>query len=247
MLGWVKTMSDGFVEGRNVVSLEGAGGEAMRFPVLQDVENYWDSLRGDRQVPKRAELDPRRIQSALSTSFILERLAPGIARFRLAGSHLNELMGMEVRGMPLTCFFLPESRKRVSNSLEQVFDAPAKAWLTLAGDRGIGKPPLDACLLLLPLRGDTGDINRALGCLSTMGPLGRAPRRFDIRSTAVTPILSDGSLQVPETIPNEWPARKETARFEPLGLAEPMRGFRPSPHRPPRTERPHLYLVKTED
>ena len=123
-------MNDGFVDGRNVVSLLDAGGEAMRFPVLQNVESYWESLRKGRPVPDRSEIDPRRIQTALSTSFILERLAPGVARFRLAGSHLNDLMGMEVRGMPLTSFFLPEARRRASASLEQVFDTPAKAWLT---------------------------------------------------------------------------------------------------------------------
>lgn len=226
----------------------------MRFPTLQNVESYWDSLRGTRQVPDRAEFDPRRIQSALGSSFILERLAPGIARFRLAGSHLNELMGMEVRGMPLTSFFLPESRKRVSSTLEQVFDTPAKAWLSLAGDRGIGKPPLDACLLLLPLRADNGEITRALGCLGTLGPIGRTPRRFDVRSTAITPIQSDGSITVPETAPDRWPEKSRApvpTANEPLkevsGFAEPLRGFRPSPHRPPRTDKPRLYLVKTDE
>lgn len=240
-------MSDDFVEGRNVVALEDAGGETMRFPILQNVETYWEDLRGDRSVPDRGDLDPRRIQMALAHAFILERLAPGIARFRLAGSHLNDLMGMEVRGMPLTSFFLPDARKRAGKTLEHVFDGPAKAWLTLAGDRGIGKPPLDACLLLLPLRADSGEVSRALGCLATLGPIGRAPRRFDIRSTAVTPILSDGSFRVPETAPDEWPEHPPRRIKEVSGLAEPIRGFRPSPHRPPRTDRPQLYLVKSDD
>ncbi|RYH12053.1 PAS domain-containing protein [Tropicimonas sp. IMCC6043] len=239
-------MSDEFVDSRKVVSLRDAGGATMRFPILQTVESYWDSLRGGRPMPDRAELDPRRIQTALAHAFILERLAPGVARFRLAGSHLNDLMGMEVRGMPLTSFFLPDARKRVSQSLVHVFDEPAKAWLTLSGDRGIGKPPLDACLLILPLRADSGEVSRALGCLATLGPVGRAPRRFDIRSTAVTPILPDGSLQVPETAPDEWPERPAGVFREVTGLAEPAHGYRPSPHRPPRTDRPQLYLVKSD-
>lgn len=240
-------MRDDFFEGRNVVPLMDAGGDGMRFPVLQNVESYWDSLRGERPVPDRSELDPRRIQPALSCAFILERLAPGVARFRLAGTHLNDLMGMEVRGMPLTSFFLPESRRRVSAALEQVFDHPAKAWITLAGDRGIGKPPLDACLLLLPLRSDAGDVTRALGCLSTLGPVGRTPRRFDVRSTVVSPILGDGSVQVPDRVPEAWPESREVTLQDVSGFAEPLRSFRPSPHRPERTDRPHLYLVKSDD
>ena len=219
----------------------------MRFPFLQHVENYWEDLRGARQVPKRAELDPRCIQTALPTSFILEQVAPGVARFRVAGTHLRDLMGMEVRGMPLTSFFLPDSRERVANALEEVFDHPAKAWLTLSGDRGIGKPALDACLLLLPLESDKGKTDRALGCLATLGQIGRAPRHFDIRSKVVTPILADGTVKIPEITPSEWPLSSRSCGSEPLELAEPMRGYRPSPHRPPRTDNPHLYLVKTDD
>ncbi len=222
----------------------------MRFPVLQNVEAYWDRLRGDRLVPDRADLDPRQIQHALASAFILERLAPGIARFRLAGSHLNELMGMEVRGMPLTSFFLPESRKRVGAALEQSFRKPAKVWMALAGDRGIGKPPLDAGLLLLPLRSDSGEISRVLGCLATLGPVGRAPRRFDVRSTSVTPILGLGNTEADDTLDADWPTSPlppRPALQDVSGFAEPVRDFRPSPHRPDRTEKPHLRLVKSDD
>ena len=55
-------------------------------------------------MPRRAEIDPRGIENALEYAFILERIAPGMARIRLAGIHLSDLMGMEVRGMPLTSF-----------------------------------------------------------------------------------------------------------------------------------------------
>ncbi|MDV7141704.1 PAS domain-containing protein [Tropicimonas sp. TH_r6] len=225
----------------------------MRFPLLQNVEEYWDRLRGDRLVPDRADLDPRRIQHALASAFILERLAPGIARFRLAGTHLNELMGMEVRGMPLTSFFLPESRKRVGTALEQSFRQPAKVRLALAGDRGIGKPPLDAGLLLLPLRSDGGEISRVLGCLATLGPIGRTPRRFDVRSTSVTPILGLEELDSDDRLDADWTARTVAdAPDHPVlqdvsGFAEPVRDFRPSPHRPERTETPHLRVVTDDD
>ena len=77
------------------------------YAAIAQVEAYWEALRGTRIVPKRSEIDPRGIEGALENAFIVERVAPGIARLRIAGSHLNDLMGMEVRGMPLTALFNP--------------------------------------------------------------------------------------------------------------------------------------------
>ena len=101
------------------------------FSPLAQVEAYWEALRGTRLMPSRAEIDPRGIEQALEYSFIVERIAPGIARMRIAGSHLSDLMGMEVRGMPLTSFITPGSRRQVSDTLEEVFETPA-AWATSA-------------------------------------------------------------------------------------------------------------------
>ena len=56
-------------------------------------------------MPLRSEIDPRGLKGALEYCFVLERIAPGLARLRVAGSHLGDLMGMEVRGMPITAFY----------------------------------------------------------------------------------------------------------------------------------------------
>ena len=133
--------------GNTVVALNGAR-PAMRFPVLAEVRAYWEALRNDRPVPKRSEIDPRGIERALENTFLLERIAPGMARFRLAGMHLNDLMGMEVRGMPLTSFFTPAGREQVTLILETVFAGPGIVELSLLGERGIGKPVLEAKLLI---------------------------------------------------------------------------------------------------
>jgi hypothetical protein len=222
----------------------------MRFPVLHTLETYWSEIRGTRLVPARADVDPRRIEDALEYAFILERIAPGMARFRLAGMHLNDLMGMEVRGMPLTAFFAPEGRKAVSAALEQVFETPSIARLALAGERGVGRPPLDGRLLLLPLQSDFGDVSRALGCLATIGPTGRAPRRFSVTGTEVEPLLTDGAPR--ERRSTGWTPPRRPAEDAPgaTGPSDAVRGFRmpEAAPRPPRAEgRPHLYLVKSDE
>ena len=182
-----------YVSGSNVVPLMPRRNEII-FPALRDVEAYWNGLRNGRPVPARTDIDPRGMQSSLEFAFILERIAPGVARFRLAGMHLTDLMGMEVRGMPLTAMFVPESRAKISAAIEAVCDTPQITTLTLKGERGIGRGSLDAQLLLCPLKSDLGDVNRILGCLQSKGDIGRQPRRFESVETVSRPLLS-GDVQ----------------------------------------------------
>ncbi len=80
----------------------GGGEDVSRFAMLAEVRAYWEGLRVAGDLPRRDQIDPRGIAGALENTFLLERVAPGIARFRLAGMQLHDLMGMDVRGMPLS-------------------------------------------------------------------------------------------------------------------------------------------------
>lgn len=147
---------------------------------IRQAEAYWTALRNGSDIPFRSQIDPRGLEQILEYAFILERIAPGIARFRLAGQHLSRLAGMEVRGMPLTSFFSPVSRDQVSATLEHVFDTPAVAELTLAGERQSLRGACDARMILLPLKSDMGDCSRILGIMIADGDFGRQPRRFEV-------------------------------------------------------------------
>ena len=180
-----------------------------RYPPVSEVEAYWDALRGPSLVPFRSEIDPRGIERSLEYAFIAERIAPGMARFRLAGHHLSDLMGMDVRGMPVTSFFTPAGRTRVKSVLEEVFEGPAKATLTLNSETGIGKPAIEARLLLLPLKSDLGDISRALGCLVAHGSIGRTPRRFDVAQ------IQRSAIGTPETAITRFDNESSEPQSEP--------------------------------
>ena len=82
-------------------------------------------MREEDTIPPRSAINPRGIEDALEYAFILDSVAPGVARFRLAGSHLTDLMGMEVRGMPITAMFVPAARKELSTLLAEVCAPPA--------------------------------------------------------------------------------------------------------------------------
>jgi len=158
-----------------------------------EVESYWQTLCDGRLMPRRAELDPRGIVGALDRTFLLERVAPGVARFRLAGNHLADLMGMEVRGMPLSCFFAPAAREGIRDALEAVFSEPARIDLWLAGPGRMARGAMSARMLLLPLRDERGQVTRALGCLSSSTPMGRAPNRFTITSDVRRTLIGYGN------------------------------------------------------
>lgn len=165
--------------------------------VLREIREYWDGIRKGRAIPARSDVDPRGIARALDHAFILERIAPGAGRLRLAGRHLIDLMGMEVRGMPVCAFLNTSSRGRFSDVLESVFKAPQIAHLTLHGRPDYARPELQGQMLLLPLRSDLGDVTRALGCLVVDGDTGVAPRRFDLVSDAIMPIIEGGTTLAP--------------------------------------------------
>src|SRR6056297_3156721 len=123
---------------------------------------HWQACRRGGDVPVRADIDPRGIEPLISSAFIAERIAPGVVRLRVAGAHLSDLMGMEVRGMPLTTFIDPADRDAFAMRLVELVDDPAVLRFALRSRRGIGRPALSGTLMLLPLRSDLGDISRTL-------------------------------------------------------------------------------------
>lgn len=164
---------------------------------LREVRAYWEALRHNEGIPARDAIDPRGIAGALAQVFMIERIAPRLARFRLVGSQISELVGCDMRGMPFTALFDPVGRDRSGQMLESLFSGPAILHVNMEAERGIGRPAMSAHLLLLPLMSHSGNVDLALGCLTLDGPMGRAPRRFAI-ARSQTEALGSSMPQTPE-------------------------------------------------
>lgn len=216
------------------------------YAAIAQVEAYWEAIRGARLLPKRSDIDPRGIEQALENAFILERIAPGIARLRIAGSHLNDVMGMEVRGMPLTAFFTPASRANVSDLLEVVFQTPAIGTLSISSPDGPDRSRLDGRMILLPLKSDLGDVSRVLGCFVARGEIGLPPRRFEVLSKEVLEIaVGMPPVPAPVTKPEtNLPAPTTPSAKSASGMAEDQAAFEP---RDAKRRPPYLRLVKSDD
>ena len=219
-----------------------------RMPPLQftRLRGYWEALRDGDALPTRAALDPRGFADLLECTLLMERIAPGMARIRLAGMGLCDLMGMDLRGMPISALILPDSRDRLRTELEHVFAGPRIGTFALEAARGIGRPALSAQLLLLPLAGHDGTIDRALGCLVTEGKVGRVPRRFAVAQSDLAEV--PGYLAPAELTERPAPRRAaDTPEFTGLSLPRaPQPGFAAPkiPFDPAPKPRANLRLIK---
>lgn len=151
---------------------------------LAALRRHWEALRPSGGLPCRGQIDPRALDGALTQSFLLQRIAPGLARFRIAGLALHDLTGMDLRGMPLSCLFDSASRTRLQPLLEQLFAGPALLTLDLALPQGLGRGERAARMILLPLADAQGQATLALGALSCAEGRSRLPATFSLRGAA---------------------------------------------------------------
>ena len=170
----------------NVISLDRFRDPFADSP-LRRVENYWSSLRNGASIPGREQINPRDLAEILPNIFILEYRAPDIARFRVAGSLITQLAGLEVRGMPMSAFMRPSARIVLSNAIETCLTEPAVIEAALHA-RSL-QPGLDASgsMILLPLQCDKGQVSRVLGAVEMHGPMHSDAYRLDMTTFVTRP------------------------------------------------------------
>lgn len=140
--------------------------------VLARVWAHWAYLRDQAGcVPTRADLDPARLGAALSHVFVAEILTPRVARMRLCGHRVEELLGMDLRGMPVSALFSGAAREAVMEATAQV-QRGARVMLALEREAGLFQRGAKGRLALLPLTDGSGQITHLLGVIETEG----APR-----------------------------------------------------------------------
>lgn len=126
------------------------------------LSTYWESLRAGQLVPFRSQVDPRQMRCDVGSLFIIEALPDGAQRFRLAGSRIVDMFGMELRGMPVRSIMAGEAREALRALIAGMLEEPAQAYARLrpeAGSHALWE------MSLLPLRSDDGTIDRGIGLI----------------------------------------------------------------------------------
>jgi hypothetical protein len=152
-------------------------------------------MRKGADIPKRVDMTPGPMMDGLAHCFVLERVTPSVARFRVAGQSVQKLLNMEPRGMPISALFTPAGREMLAPIIYDVCEQPEINEIPLIATRGLARSPLRARMLLLPLRNDDEGINRLFGALVVDGKPSRRALRFDfdpnanLRTQPVRPVI----------------------------------------------------------
>ncbi len=162
------------------------------YSMISRVCAYWSSLREHGEIPERSAIDAAALGPALPHVFLAEMITPRVAKMRICGHQIEDLQGMDMRGMPVAALFMSEARGQLSEALSQVA-LGARVTLSLKSAGRMGQPEMTATLALLPLADPAGRITRVMGVLERQGAIGQLPRRFDL----ATPLQLTSELPAP--------------------------------------------------
>lgn len=180
----------------------------MKHAATRDLYCYWDTLRGARAAPERADIDPGAIRRVLGDTFVVEVNEARSFPYRLAGTRMCALLGHELRGCSLLDIWQGQERADIERLLAAVCEDSAAVVIGVDAVSN-QRHKLELELLLLPLRHRGRTHSRILGSM-TPGEhpywVGVCPLvEFKIRSIRVIPPASREALAetpLPQQLPD---------------------------------------------
>ncbi len=151
---------------------------------------YWTTLRGTAVAPRRFDIEPSRIAPLLSHTFILEKLGPRDYRYRIAGTSICQLFGLELREQSFFDGFGAADVVALERTLAVVTRRGGVSWFEIEATRATPpvtsrptshpspsrptplrtpsrqQPPIKLRGVLLPLLHSEGRIDRVLGAVA---------------------------------------------------------------------------------
>lgn len=176
---------------------------AMKQKTTQTLFAYWNAVRRERLAPRRFEIEPARIAEILPETFILEKAGAESYRFRLAGTRICEVFGVELRGSDLLDGWAMADHDKLLDVLVSVSERGGVGVLEIevTSDRG-HTALLEIAILPLVHTGQT--IDRLLGSIAptdTPAWLGHEP--------VVTRRLVSTDVVWPEGKPHDMVERQQ--------------------------------------
>lgn len=134
----------------------------MKHKTNQVLFDYWNAIRAGRPAPRRSEVEPGDIRRILPYVFILERKSRDDYRFRLAGTGLCSVYGMEFRGHNMLSMWQEDCVETLKEALD---DVATNATISVVEYTAATNDKREATfeMILLPLAHEDGAVTRVLG------------------------------------------------------------------------------------
>ena len=138
----------------------------MKHSSSRELFAYWDSCRGPRLAPDRADIEPGAIRRVLGDSFILAFDTIGGHPFRLAGTRVCALFGGELKGDGFLELWADSARDTADALVTAIVEETVGAVANVSG-HNVDGAELQLELLLLPLMQRGGKMPaRVIGTLA---------------------------------------------------------------------------------
>jgi hypothetical protein len=132
--------------------------DQIRRPMLRRVYEYWRAKRGDREFPRRADLDPLDLGFALDVMYDPLRF-----RYRLHGSVIVERVGTDMTGKLVDEVPEPERRAFILDNYRTVVET--RRPLARRGRRTLDLRHWNFDSIVLPFANEAGVIDMLLICV----------------------------------------------------------------------------------
>ena len=157
---------------------------------------YWEGQRGQGGCPQRSSIDPAAFAEVVTQTFVLGRERAGAYPFRLAGALVEDLHGSALCGLDFTALWAPADRPRVQAAIEAAL-ARRRSLIAAAHGRSLSGAEARLEILLAPLAGRQGRIDRLLGLYQPISPLFRLQEQRIERLFLDQIAFADGGEPVP--------------------------------------------------
>ncbi len=144
----------------------------MVHPNTERLTEYWQARQQGGEAPWRTDVDPMDFHDLLPQVLIVGRAADGTYPFRLAGGFVSDLHRSDLRGRCLLEMWRPGDRWQLKSALEFARGRP-EPLIVSADILADGTPSVALELLLAPLRGQDGDVDRFIGLYQPTGQVSR--------------------------------------------------------------------------
>lgn len=140
----------------------------MKLKTTEVLYRYWNRIREGRPAPRRFDVDPSQISQILDETLILERVDLETFRFRLAGTQIRDIFGLELKGVDFAALWPnPADRVALDCSLSRVVHQCGAARIEFDARDADGRRAAFE-MLLLPLFHTGETIDRCIGSIAEL-------------------------------------------------------------------------------